>query len=114
MPHHKRGRAKNRRAGCLMCKPHKMNGVKKRGALTRQGWHELTGPWRRELTGHLRLVEGVDSLSRMAPWEREHGEGAHEPCDDPRCDCGWASDPLVQNVEHRTEPLTATLAEMAA
>jgi hypothetical protein len=24
--HHKRGRPKNRRAGCLMCKPHKMNG----------------------------------------------------------------------------------------
>lgn len=23
---HKRGRAKNQRAGCLMCKPHKMNG----------------------------------------------------------------------------------------
>jgi hypothetical protein len=26
MPHHKRGRPKNRRAGCLMCKPHKANG----------------------------------------------------------------------------------------
>ena len=24
--HHKRKRPKNRRAGCLMCKPHKMNG----------------------------------------------------------------------------------------
>lgn len=24
--HHKRGRPKNRRAGCLMCKPHKANG----------------------------------------------------------------------------------------
>ena len=24
----KRGRAKNQRAGCLMCKPHKMNGAK--------------------------------------------------------------------------------------
>ena len=24
--HHKRGRPKNRRAGCLMCKPHKQNG----------------------------------------------------------------------------------------
>ncbi len=24
--HHKRGRAKNARAGCLMCKPHKANG----------------------------------------------------------------------------------------
>jgi hypothetical protein len=25
--HHKRGRAKNQRAGCLLCKPHKMNGA---------------------------------------------------------------------------------------
>lgn len=28
--HHKRGRPKNRRAGCLMCKPHKGNGQKRR------------------------------------------------------------------------------------
>lgn len=27
MGHHKRGRTKNRRAGCLLCKPHKSNGV---------------------------------------------------------------------------------------
>lgn len=27
--HHKRGRTKNRRAGCLMCKPNKMNGWRK-------------------------------------------------------------------------------------
>ena len=26
---HKRKRPKNRRAGCLMCKPHKMNGIAK-------------------------------------------------------------------------------------
>lgn len=26
---HKRKRTKNRRRGCLMCKPHKMNGVVK-------------------------------------------------------------------------------------
>lgn len=25
--HHKRRRPKNRRAGCLSCKPHKMNGL---------------------------------------------------------------------------------------
>lgn len=30
---HKRGRPKNRRAGCLMCKPHKMNGGKRSFAL---------------------------------------------------------------------------------
>ena len=27
MPKHKRRRPKNRRAGCLLCHPHKMNGV---------------------------------------------------------------------------------------
>jgi len=29
MANHKRGRAKNRRAGCLLCKPNKMNGWNK-------------------------------------------------------------------------------------
>lgn len=29
MANFKRKRPKNARAGCLMCKPHKMNGVKK-------------------------------------------------------------------------------------
>ena len=34
---HKRRRPKNRRAGCLLCKPHKMNGLKNaRSVLTRQ------------------------------------------------------------------------------
>lgn len=27
--HHKRGRPKNARSGCLLCKPHKANGVGK-------------------------------------------------------------------------------------
>ncbi len=30
MAHHKRRRPKNRRAGCLMCKPQKANGSKNR------------------------------------------------------------------------------------
>lgn len=33
MGHHKRKRPKNRRAGCLMCKPWKVNGVGKSGNL---------------------------------------------------------------------------------
>jgi hypothetical protein len=28
MANHKRGKPKNQRAGCLMCKPHKANGAK--------------------------------------------------------------------------------------
>lgn len=32
MANHKRGRPKNSRAGCLLCKPWKMNGVSTEGA----------------------------------------------------------------------------------
>ena len=32
---HKRGRSKNQRAGCLMCKPNKMNGARQRRG---KGW----------------------------------------------------------------------------
>jgi len=38
MAHFKRGRSKNRRAGCLMCKSHKANGMK--GRLSEQTWQE--------------------------------------------------------------------------
>ena len=38
MANHKRGRPKNRRAGCLMCKRHKANGAK--GKLINQTWQE--------------------------------------------------------------------------
>ena len=37
---HKRGRPKNRRAGCLMCKPNKMNGWPK-GELGHTGFAKL-------------------------------------------------------------------------
>lgn len=38
MANHKRGKAKNQRAGCLLCKPHKANGTKGSAAsLDRQG-----------------------------------------------------------------------------
>ena len=37
MANHKRGRPKDRRAGCLLCKPHKSNGAKgTKGAKKRQ------------------------------------------------------------------------------
>ena len=42
---HKRKRPKNRRAGCLMCKPHKMNGygkaVKVKGLRVRRSLRTL-------------------------------------------------------------------------
>lgn len=38
--HHKKKRAKNQRAGCLMCKPNKMNGWNK-GKLGHYGFGKL-------------------------------------------------------------------------
>lgn len=40
MMNHKRRRPKNSRAGCLMCKPNKMNGVNK-DKLGHTGWAKL-------------------------------------------------------------------------
>ena len=36
MAHYKRGRPKNQRGGCIMCKPHKMNGAKNRDPVSVQ------------------------------------------------------------------------------
>lgn len=47
MAKHKRRKAKNQRAGCLMCKPHKANGVRKRGKVT-NGWGGVARTWRQE------------------------------------------------------------------
>jgi hypothetical protein len=41
MAHFKRGKRKNARSGCLMCKPHKGNGMK--GGLQNQTWQERRG-----------------------------------------------------------------------
>ncbi len=38
---HKRKRPKNRRAGCLMCKPNKMNGWTKRTRLGHKGFGKI-------------------------------------------------------------------------
>lgn len=38
MSHFKRGKRKNARSGCLLCKAHKANGVK--GCLRSQSWQE--------------------------------------------------------------------------
>lgn len=62
MAHHKRKRPKNRRAGCLMCKPHKANGVKKRkfSDCSARGRAEVSGPWKQEYKAGLKLREQKD------------------------------------------------------
>lgn len=42
MAHHKRKRPKNRRGGCLMCKPHKMNGAKAKEKISVKRKRDLT------------------------------------------------------------------------
>jgi hypothetical protein len=55
MSHHKRKRPKNTRAGCLMCKPNKMNGWPK-GKLGHVGF------------GKLRQVIGARAAMREDTW----------------------------------------------
>ena len=60
--HHKRKRAKNARSGCLMCKPHKGNGMCIRHRNMR------FGSFRRYLIGTEQLrCEGVEVEGRWRP-----------------------------------------------
>lgn len=49
---HKRGRPKNRRAGCLMCKPHKMNGAKKGDDWTTRRQRRADASYREQVGHH--------------------------------------------------------------
>lgn len=57
MAHHKRGKRKNARSGCRLCKPHKSNGV--RNSVESKTWQERRArvterEWRQEVA-HGRL-----------------------------------------------------------
>lgn len=71
MAHHKRGRAKNRRAGCLFCKPHKANGAKDRHP-------------RPELVSRISTAEQVHG----DPYESVWDDYEDLPCDCSAC-CEW-------------------------
>lgn len=53
--HHKRGKRKNARAGCLMCKPNKMNGWAKNAHLGHAGFGKI----RREMAASDDMKEGA-------------------------------------------------------
>lgn len=53
--HHKRGKTKNQRAGCLMCKPNKQVGWAKHRALGHKGFGKL----RREAAANDDLKEAA-------------------------------------------------------
>lgn len=60
---HKRGRPKNRRAGCLLCKPNKANGLKHRLEVGHAGFGKI----RRELRARADLNEAMRQGSHGKP-----------------------------------------------
>lgn len=58
MSNHKRGRAKNQRAGCLLCKPWKANGAKGKRSIERPSMQRerITEKEEREYASDLDLV----------------------------------------------------------
>jgi len=71
MAHHKRRRAKNRRAGCLFCKPHKANGAKDRDPHC-------------EIRAKIATREQVKGDPYVSIWD----DWEDEPCDCSTC-CEW-------------------------
>ena len=49
MANHKRRRPKNRRAGCLLCKPHKANGAKRRRRSLRKQILRALASWSEQI-----------------------------------------------------------------
>jgi hypothetical protein len=74
--HHKRGRPKNRRAGCLMCKPHKANGAKGRGMRAR----DVAAVQRANIDARQQLTEdernSPECMQRIL-WEEEQRDLAN-------------------------------------
>lgn len=90
---HKRGRPKNARAGCLLCKPWKMNGAK-RG----DGWCRIG-------EARARIAE----REQIAPQDVDDYDLSYDDgwCDEPDC-------PVCASVEIRTPRLTCPLVARAA
>jgi hypothetical protein len=73
MANHKRGKPKNARAGCLMCKPHKANGAKDAEPL-------------QELKAEAKLDEGLEEVV-----ESEFQKEIRKYCSLDFCGCGECS-----------------------
>ena len=103
MSHHKRGRAKNRRAGCLRCKPQKANGLK--GSEANQTWQE-----RKSRVSEREQVEAF--LCKAHPLESEedfwNGDRIFEQ--DCECsECGHWQENLAKSKVYEPKPLAAPL-----
>jgi len=76
--HHKRGRPKNRRAGCLMCKPHKANGAKGGGMRAR----DVAAVQRANLDAKQQLAEderNSPECRQRVLWEEQQQELESDP-----------------------------------
>ena len=91
MAHHSKSKSKRGGSANLNCKPHKISGVKKRGAVGRLGFFEvdLNGPWRQELNGHLQEMEETAEFHFVREMRRQCAP--HDPFEDcwsaGFCDC---------------------------
>jgi len=93
MANHKRRRPKNARSGCLMCKPHKANGVRKRGSVHGGARIALSRTWKQEARAALGEREQLDE--QAAPWRCPVCEG-----DGIRQGCVWCGMPCPEG-EHQ-------------
>ncbi len=71
MANHKRGRPKNRRGGCLLCKPWKANGAKKNGA--RGNPHIGSSVWE-----FFEEMGDMEEINRLAAEEAEELRACEE------------------------------------
>ena len=83
---HKRGRPKNARAGCLMCKPWKMNGARGTGATVRghRTSRRPVGDARRTQVGRDERTTVDENLADI----RREVDAMPEGCTNPCCG-GW-------------------------
>jgi hypothetical protein len=102
MGHHKRGRAKNRRAGCLWCKPQKANGLK--GSEAHQTWQERKSrvsehEQREAVLCKAHVLEAEDFWCGDRIFEQD--------CECSEC-CSWQEN-LAASTAYEPEPLRAPL-----
>jgi hypothetical protein len=68
MPHHKRHRPKNARAGCLLCKPHKVNGANDATVQERRAEEPRESAARRGRKNTLKWCFGREGSQHLPRW----------------------------------------------
>ena len=90
MAHHKRKKAKNQRAGCLTCKPHKANGQKPAVAMSpavRRALQETLTQLKDQAMEALRLLSPEPEKKDVAAWSCDLSGGNFNYGDNDECRC---------------------------